>query len=181
MANLERSERRLPPNASPGTGSATALFDLANHTLDLHVTFSGLTSRNQCSTHPCTHSLSVRRLRLVSRPRYRFSTAFQLVSPAAAPDRTFDASDSSFYNPDFITNKRRNRCAAAEAAFASALADGRAYLNIRCGELSRKEKFAAFCSPLTLPLQLSVSASALIGLGMFRRKFRKQLPGAVLQ
>ena len=40
---LNRS-KRIPPNASPGTGSAMAAFDSQAHTLDLHVTFGGLTS-----------------------------------------------------------------------------------------------------------------------------------------
>src|SRR5947199_459728 len=43
VANLSGA-KESPPNASPGTGFVTATFDLATHTLDLHVTFSGLTS-----------------------------------------------------------------------------------------------------------------------------------------
>jgi hypothetical protein len=43
VANLSGA-KESPPNASPGTGFVTATFDLATHTLDLQVTFSGLTS-----------------------------------------------------------------------------------------------------------------------------------------
>jgi hypothetical protein len=171
VANLSGA-KEVPPNASPGTGSATALFDLANHTLDLHVTFSGLTSgTNAAHIHAPTAFRFGGTASVAT--QVPFFDGFPIGVTSGTYDRTFDTSDSSFYNPDFITNNG-GTVAAAEAAFASALADGRAYLNIHTENFPKGEIRGFLFTPDTTPTIVCFGLG-LIGLGMFRRKFRRQL------
>jgi hypothetical protein len=166
VANLTGA-KEVPPNASPGTGSATALFDLASHSLELHVIFFGLTSPT-IAAH--IHAPTA----------FRFggtaSVATQVPSFIGFPlgvmsgifDQTFDTSDASFYNPTFITNNG-GTVAGAEAAFAAALSDGRAYLNIHTENFPSGEIRGFLFTPDTGPTIVCLGLG-LIGLGMFRRK-----------
>ena len=46
-----------PPNASPGTGTGSVIFDTIAHTMTLDLSFSGLTSNTTAShLHCCTTS-----------------------------------------------------------------------------------------------------------------------------
>jgi hypothetical protein len=170
VANLTGA-KEVPPNASPGTGSATALFDLATHTLELHVIFSGLTSgTNAAHIHAPTAFRFGGTASVAT--QVPFFDGFPLGVTSGTYDHTFDTSDSSFYNPAFITSNG-GTVATAEAAFASALGDGRAYLNIHTENFPKGEIRGFLFTPDTSPAIVCFGLG-LIGLGMFRRKFGTQ-------
>lgn len=73
-------------------------------------------------------------------------------------NQVFDASLASSYNPAYIT-ANGGTAASAEAAFAAALARGRAYLNIHTTNFSNGE-IRGFLTPIPEP-----SSIALMGLG----------------
>lgn len=171
VANLTGA-KEVPPNASPGTGSATALFDLANHTLELHVTFSGLTTpTNAAHIHAPTAFRFGGTAGVAT--QVPFFDGFPIGFTSGTYDNTFDTSDASFYNPTFITNNG-GTVAGAEAAFAAALADGRAYLNIHT-EMFPSGEIRGFLFTPDTGSTIACLGIGLIGLEMFRRKFRAQL------
>jgi hypothetical protein len=164
--------KEIPPNASPGTGSATAIFDLANHTLELHVIFSGLTSPTIAAhIHAPTPVRFGGKAGVATQvPSF---IGFPLGVTSGTFDQTFDTSDASFYNPDFIT-ANGGTAASAEAVFAQALSQGRAYLNIHTENFPSGE-IRGFLHTPDAGSTIACLGIGLIGLAMFRRKFRAQL------
>jgi hypothetical protein len=149
-----------------------ATFDPEAHTLDLHVTFSGLTSPTIAAhihaptPNPFSGVASVA-------TQVPFFVDFPIGVTSGTYERMFNTLDSSFYNPDFIS-ANGGTAAGAEAVFAQALDQGKAYFNIhtenfRGGEI-RGFLFVPDASPAMLCLGIG-----LIGLEMFRRKFGTQL------
>jgi len=167
VANLS-GPKESPPNASPGTGSVTAIFDFAAHTLDLHVTFSGLTS-GTIAAH--IHAPTPVRFggKAGVATQVPFFEGFPLGVTSGTYDHAFNTLDPAFYNPDFIT-ANGGTAASAEAAFASAVVDGRAYLNIHTENFPSGEIRGFLFTPDTSPAIVCLGLG-LIGLGMFRRKF----------
>ena len=150
----------------------TAIFDFDAHTLDLHVTFSDLTS-GTTAAHIHAPTLAPNSGKAGVATQVPFFDGFPIGVTIGTYDHTFDTSDSAFYNPDFITNNG-GTVDAAEAVFASALADGRAYLNIHTENFPKGEIRGFLFVPDTSPAIVCFGLG-LIGLGMFRRKFRRQL------
>ena len=168
--------REVPPNASPGTGSVTAIFDLAVHTLDLHVTFSDLTAGTTAS-HIHAPTLAPFSGKAGVATQVPFFTGFPIGVTSGTYDRTFNTLDPLFYNPAFLA-ANGGTAASAEAAFAQALAEGKAYLNIHTenfpsGEIRGFLRVASVPDATSSLLCLSI---CLISLEMFRRKFRRK-PG----
>ena len=171
VANLS-GPKESPPNASPGTGSVTATFDLATHILDLHVTFSGLTSP---TTAAHIHAPTPNPFSGVAgvATQVPFFIDFPIGFTSGTYDRTFNTSDSSFYNPDFIT-ANGGTVAGAEAVFAQALDQGEAYFNIHTENFPRGEIRGFLFVPDAIPTMLCLGIG-LIGLEIFRRKLGAQL------
>jgi len=117
-----------PPNASPGTGSATVTIDTTANTMRVQANFSGLTSGTTAShihaatTTPLTGTAGV----ATTLPTF---TNFPLGVTSGTYDNTFDLLTAGSYNPAFVT-ANGGTPATAEAALLAALAQGRAYLNI---------------------------------------------------
>ncbi len=171
VANLSGA-KEVPPNASPGTGSVTAIFDFAAHTLDLHVTFSGLTSG---TTAAHIHAPTPVRFggKAGVATQVPFFDGFPIGVTSGIYDHSFDISLASFYNPDFIA-AHNGSVADAEAAFASAVIDGRAYFNIHTDNFPSGEIRGFLNVPDTSSTMVCFGAG-LIGLEIFRRKFRRQI------
>ena len=91
-----------PPTASPGTGFAEVVFDIMNHTMDVHVTFSDLLAPTTAAnihaptTFPGTGTAMV----ATTTPTF---TGFPLGVTSGTYDHTFDMSLLSSYNPAFVT------------------------------------------------------------------------------
>jgi hypothetical protein len=117
-----------PPNASAGTGPAVVVYDATAHTLDVQVTFSGLTGTTTashihcCTTTPATGTAGV----ATQTPTF---SGFPLGVTSGTYSMSFDLTSSASWNPSFIT-ANGGTAATAEAAFAAGLASDRAYLNI---------------------------------------------------
>jgi CHRD domain len=171
VANLSGA-KESPPNGSPGTGFVTATFDLTTHTLDLHVTFSGLTSP---TTAAHIHAPTPNPFSGVAgvATQVPFFVNFPIGVTSGTYDQTFNTLDSSFYNPSFLT-ANGGTPADAEAAFAQALDQGKAYFNIHTENFGSGE-IRGFLHTPDASSTIACLAIGLIGLEMFRRKFGMQL------
>jgi hypothetical protein len=174
VANLSGANE-IPRNASPGTGFVTATFDLATHILDLHVTFSGLTSPT-IAAHIHAPTLAPASGKAGVATQVPFFTGFPIGFTSGTYDQTFNTLDSSFYNPAFLT-ANGGTAAGAEAAFAQALDQRKAYFNIHTENFGSGE-IRGFLRVLPVPDASSAMVClgmGLIGLEMFRREFGAQL------
>jgi hypothetical protein len=141
-----------PPNASPGTGFAEIDFDLAAHTMFVHVVFSDLLAGTTAShihsptAVPGTGTAGV----ATTVPTF---TAFPLGVTSGTYDHLFDMSSATSYNPAFVT-ANGGTVAGAEAVLAASLAAGTAYLNIHTTEFPGGEirGFLAVPEPASLLL-----------------------------
>jgi len=176
VANLS-GPNESPPNASPGTGFVTATFDLATHILDLHVTFSGLTSPTIAAhIHAPTPFANSGKAGVAT--QVPFFDEFPIDVTSGTYDHMFNTLDASFYNPAFLT-ANGGTVAGAEAVFAQALDHPRAYFNIHTDNFPSGE-IRGFLRVASVPeaIQTMVCLGiGLIGLGIFRRKFEPRPNG----
>lgn len=116
-----------PPVPSPGTGSATVIFDAEAHSMSVDVTFQGLLAPTSAAH---IHGP-------VTEPQGTAPVATQVPSFVDFPlgvtsgsySHVFNTLDPATYNPGFVT-ANGGTAAGAEAAFLAMLLDGTAYLNI---------------------------------------------------
>ena len=118
-----------PPNASPGTGSATVITDDVANTLSvINVTFQGLEGTTTAShIHCCTASPFTGTAGVAT----MVPTFANLPLGVTSGDfsQVLDLTMTSAYNPAFVT-ANGGTAAGAEAALLGGLAAGEAYLNI---------------------------------------------------
>ena len=117
-----------PPNASPGTGTATLVVDTATHIWTMHVEFSGLLGNTTAAhTHGPTANPGVLTAGVATTtPTY---PGFPSGVTSGTYDLVADMTLAGSYNPSFIT-ANGGTTASAEIALANAIAAGKAYLNI---------------------------------------------------
>jgi CHRD domain/PEP-CTERM motif len=163
-----------PPNASPGTGVTRVGIDVGAHTMRVQVQFSGLLG-NTTASHihaptavPFTGNVGV----ATELPSF---TGFPLGVTSGTYDHTFDTSLTSTWNPAFMA-ANGGTPAGAEAAFASYLANGRAYLNVHTNRFPPGEirGFPTLAVPEPSSLILLGGAVGAIALRQFRSR-RQQL------
>ncbi len=166
VANLD-GPSESPPNASPGTGTATIIYDTDAHTLDMDVTFSGLvgTTTNAhihaTTADPFTGTAGV----ATTTPTFAgFPSGVMSGSYMAVLDLTL----ASSYSAAFLS-ANGNSTAAAETALMTAIADGHAYWNIHSSMFSGGE-IRGFFNLVPEPATLSLVAVA--GLVLRRRRRR---------
>ena len=128
QGTLSNAGEPPPADQSLGTGFVSIILDEDAFTLGVHVTFSDLTGNTTAShIHCCTASAGSGNAG-VATPLPSFPN-FPLGVTAGSYDQDFDMTQASSWNPAFIT-ANGGSIAAAFAAFATGLHDGKAYLNI---------------------------------------------------
>lgn len=117
-----------PPNASPGTGFATFTIDTALHTMTMQVNFSGLIGNvTAAHIHGPTASPGLGTAGVMTTtPTF---AGFPSGVTSGIYNNTLDLTLASTWNPSFVT-ANGGTTAGAESAFLTALASGKAYLNI---------------------------------------------------
>jgi len=118
----------VPPNASPGTGTTVVTYDAAVHMLNVQIVFAALTGTTAASHIHCCVGTPGSGTAGVATQLPTFSS-FPLGVTSGTYSMSFDLTMSASWNPTFVTGNG-GTVATAEAAFASALTNGTAYLNI---------------------------------------------------
>jgi hypothetical protein len=155
-----------PPNGSPGTGTAIVIIDAVAHTMEIHVSFSGLVGNTTASHIHCCTAVPGAGTAGVATAVPSFP-GFPLGVTGGTYDHVFDTSLAATWNPAFIT-AHGGTPLSAEADFFAAMLAGKTYYNIHTNQFPGGEirGFLAVPEPATLAL-LGV---ALAGLGFTRRR-----------
>lgn len=126
-----------PPNGSLGIGIGQVDVDATAHTMRVQLSFSGLTgTTTACHIHaPTASPLSGLAGVATTTPTF---AGFPLGVTSGTYDNTLDMTQASSYNPNYITNNG-GTTATAEAALFTAIADGKAYLNVHTSFVSGGE------------------------------------------
>jgi CHRD domain len=114
-----------PANASPGIGFAIVTVNTSLNTMEVNVTFSGLTTGDTASHIHCCIPPGGNAGVATTTPTF---TGFPSGVTAGSYDQIFDMTLASSYNPAFVT--AQGSVANAEATLFAGLAAGDAYLNI---------------------------------------------------
>lgn len=115
-----------PATASPATGFAIVTVDNILNTMEVNVTFSGLTSGNTAAhIHCCVAPGGNTGVATVT-PTF---TGFPSGTISGSYDHVFDMTQASSYNPAFVT-ANGGTAASAEAVLFAGLAADQTYLNI---------------------------------------------------
>jgi hypothetical protein len=157
----------FPPNASPGTGSATVIYDSTGHTLQVSADFMDLVGTTTAAhIHCCTSSpLSGTAGVATTTPTF---PGFPSGVTSGSYNQTFDLTMTSSFNSAFITDNG-GTVAGAEAALAAGLANGQAYFNIHTNIYPGGE-IRGFLTAMPLPAAVWLFGSGLLGLAALARR-----------
>ncbi|MCC6320161.1 MAG: CHRD domain-containing protein [Phycisphaerales bacterium] len=144
-----------PPNASPGTGIAMVDIDTTAHTVRYRAAFSGLLGTTTVAhVHAATPAPFAGTAGVATQtPSF---PAWPAGVTSGSYDMTFDTTLGTTWNPAFVTANGGTPLT-AEAAFASALAGGRAYFNVHSSLFGGGE-IRGFLALVPTPSSLGVLA-----------------------
>jgi hypothetical protein len=132
FANLSGANERPDPTPSLGTGFVQVVLDTTAQTLGLNVTFSGLTSPDNAAHIHCCAPFGTNAIVATTVPTFGAlgpNPEFPLGVTFGTYDQTFDLTNSTFYNPAFVT-ANGGTVATAEAALIAGLESQMTYFNI---------------------------------------------------
>ena len=165
----------VPPVVSAGTGNANVFYDPTAHTLQVNVTFSGLTGTTTASHIHCCTALPFQ----TTLPNAQVATqtpnfpGFRLgVTSGVYNSATFDLTLASSWNPAFITG-HGGTTAQAEADFAAGLFGNKSYLNVHSSFAGGGEIRGVLVF-VPEPLTLSLFGAGLVGAAALRRRRQRQ-------
>src|SRR6266404_5801221 len=125
VANLTGANE-VPLVPSPGTGFAAVVLDPTAQTLQVNVTFSGLTSNDNAAHIHCCAPLGTNAGVATTLPAF---PGFPLgVTSGSYSSAVFDLTQPLIYNPAFVT--LQGSLAQAEAALIAGIENGQTYFNI---------------------------------------------------
>jgi len=159
----------IPPDSSPGTGTAEVIIDTTANTLFVDIfSFSGLTAPTTASHIHCCTATPLTGTAGVATQVPSFS-GFPLGVTSGTYTQTFDMTLASTWNPAFVTAEGGTP-AGAEAALAAGLAAGDAYLNIHTTAFPGGE-ISGFLvpAPVPEPANFFLMAAVLIAFAAWRR------------
>jgi hypothetical protein len=158
-----------PPNASAGTGTATVTIDDVANTMLVEVSFSGLSGTTTASHIHAATATPLTGTAGVATQTPTFS-GFPLGATSGTYSNLFDLLTASTYNSSFVT-ANGGTAAGAESALLSAIASGKAYLNIHTSAFPGGE-IRGFLVAVPEPASwaMMLFGFAVIGLAIRRRR-----------
>lgn len=155
-----------PPNASAGTGFAEVDYDSVLHSLEVQVTFSGLTGTTTAShIHAATPTPGTGTAGVATTLPY--FAGFPIGVTSGSYSNTLDLTAASSWNPSYVT-ANGGTTAGAELALFNALQADEAYLNIH-STFAPGGEIRGFLVAVPEP-----GTMALIGLGLGAVAWRKR-------
>ncbi len=154
-----------PATTSPGTGSTVVTYDPASHMLSVDLVFSGLETGTTAAHIHCCVLPNGNAGVATTVPTF---PDFPLGVTSGTYVHTLDLSLASSFNPAFVTASV-GTVADAEAALATGLEGGMAYLNIHTTTFPNGA-IRAFLEPVPEPGTAALAMTALAGLWLLRRK-----------
>jgi hypothetical protein len=158
-----------PPNNSPATGSATVTIDPDLHTMRVQETFSGLTGDTTAAHIHCCTSTADTGTAMVATTTPTFPH-FPLNVTSGSYDTTFNMTNASNYNPDFIAAHGGTTSSAFNALVAG-MDNGTAYSNIHTTVFSSGE-IRGFLAPVPEPQTYAMLLAGLAVLSVSLRRSR---------
>ena len=154
-----------PPNGSPGFGTGTVTVDTTANTMQVNFSFSGLLgTTTACHIHAATATAFTGNAGVATTTP--FFAGFPLGVTAGSYNNTLDMTLTSSYNPSYVT-ANGGTTASAEAALFSAIAAGKAYLNVHTTVVSGGE-IRGFL--VLAPTPGAFGVAGLGGLALLRRR-----------